>query len=92
MLHAHRAADGSQHCRGGAKPPAGFPEPDATEATARRIPGLPTNWPEVVGEALSVLEPGDFEVAWRAIGVAVRRHACGRREMLGTDPRLLMLP
>jgi Flp pilus assembly protein TadD len=68
-LHAHRAAGGLLRCTGGEAQSAGG-------AVARAIPGLPPNWPEAVGEALAVLDPGDFETAWRAIGKAVRRHAC----------------
>ena len=75
-LHAHRAADGLLRCTGAV--PEGFAagEPDGGEASIRSVPGLPANWPEAVGEALAVLPPDDFETAWRAIGKAVRRHAC----------------
>lgn len=43
------------------------------------VPGLPDSWPELVAEALSELNPEEFEAAWRAIGQQVRASARGRR-------------
>lgn len=47
------------------------------------IPGLPANWPELLGEGLADLAPDEFEELWRGIGKAVRAKAREKRNQVG---------
>src|SRR4249920_22262 len=51
-------------------------------------PAVPTNWPEIAGQALANLPSDEFEDAWSAIGKSVRmtaRAKADRREAATKD-------
>ncbi len=36
------------------------------------VPGLPSNWPELLADALHALPDDEFEIVWRQVGKIVR--------------------